>query len=442
MATPREGSEDQAAKKPIASPSIRRGDGDRIAGYVRQALDLFADGKGTTLEGVNIQRFAQIVYILSDRVSIGTLKSNSELKRALIGSSIRKLKAGGIEATLDNFFQALSAEHEANVTKPPKKYVVVLPVNLDFNSLGDSSVWEIRGSRLEVCSLATVSKKVKFDTALKWIEVADPPWPAHRSSSYFVIEKHASGWYAAAEAAWADFRLLRAILNYAREGWSIRYHFGKPAPWSTVRPPRFMFVFDEGGNLLEHGETDEHHDRSVVALKSREKASFEMFLKRMNELQGNSLQDTLASALVTYGAALDETDPAYVFLGLWTVLELLALKRYGLPESDVCKRMASLSLPDHRERMKDTLSAILTKRNSLVHDGAFHEFSEEDVNELKPIVDQVVRFILEHAPALKEKRGLENLYENINLNETEIARKEEVLGLIKKLKLDDEPATK
>lgn len=151
------------------------------------------------------------------------------------------------------------------------------------------------------------------------------------------------------------------------------------------------------------------------------------------EPPGNSTRALIVDALRLYSQAMDDRFRDGCFLGLWQVLEVIALSDEVNGRTDkICSRIQwhsdHLDLPGSGIRY--TLKCLSEKRNDLVHRGV-RSIDDDDVNVLKTIVEVSLSWLIGVMDELTTTHHLSAYYEYRTSGDTEIDSVSDTLDYIK-----------
>jgi len=152
-----------------------------------------------------------------------------------------------------------------------------------------------------------------------------------------------------------------------------------------------IFVFKEGTYSGYYYSDDKRDDKKVYDLN---KAA----IGKLNELFNNvkpNIQEILSKAISWYYNGLTAKDINYSFLNFWTALEIITLKKKGIPHIEIVKRLKSalITLINITKLDEHKIDRIYSLRNNLVH-GESSNINEFDRNLLKVYVEHMIEFFI------------------------------------------------
>lgn len=153
----------------------------------------------------------------------------------------------------------------------------------------------------------------------------------------------------------------------------------------------YIFVFKEGAYSGYYYFEDKSDDKKVYDLSDADIKNLNEFVKQFNSAD-KKIQDIIYKSISLYYQGLTEKRINYSFLNFWTSLEIISLKKKGVPHIEIINRLKSIligstSLEEHK------IDKIYSLRNNLIHDGAYN-VSQYDRNLLKIYVEIMIEFFM------------------------------------------------
>ncbi len=153
----------------------------------------------------------------------------------------------------------------------------------------------------------------------------------------------------------------------------------------------YIFVF-KGYAYLGHCYFDDRSDnKKVYNLSQPDISNLNKFVKQFNKID-NKIQEILFKVMNLYYSGLTEKRINYSFLNFWMGLEIIALKKKGIPHYEIIKRLKSI-LVNLKPIEEHKIERIYSLRNNLIHDGAYN-VSQYDRNLLKIYVEIFIEFFI------------------------------------------------
>jgi hypothetical protein len=410
---------------------IKLGDKDKIFQYVSGAT-LFYNPGTTTLSGDNIFKFERSVYILGNIIDIEGFPDNNNEKRGLISRGIGRFSRYKRKSA-SSFTKALEAEMKQVERQNPNKFFVIFPLNISYKTLNGRKQFTLMGTKLKTRSFKQVYDNFDFKR----------PFYLLRSSrrsiegsiydfTYIILEAFARTEMGAFEIARQQVQLFRSLCNFVLSYGMITWQTGYPSPLGRINLSKYMFIFNSERRFLDYWFSVGEFRYRLLELNPNELQAISKDMKAFEGLKTNKLKEILINCLTLYGYALDEIEPGYIFLNLWQILELIALKEpSGISLGKVKNRIKAIFRDN--PTISDALEALFCKRNHLVHEGQLRNFSLQDVNQIKGITEGCIDFLFTHVNKLKNKEGLHDFYENIRQTEERLGKKMAVLRYVKKV---------
>ena len=413
--------------------NIQKNKEDKVLKFVTSAISLFKPNSNE-FTSENFHKFNQYVYALSNLIK--GIKNFNDAQSIII-SAIQKSKSYS-PPTLNDFENCLEEARREALEKTQEKYYFIFPLKIKYNSIKKRH-FILLGTKIKVYSYNYIQKnfsneklKAEYD---KKIEESLKP-----SLTYFVIEEYAIDEYRARHSASDKFELLRSIINFIDQYWTLHYSSEEPKPLSLIYPPKVFFAFDSNRTYLNKWMTDITYDSREIDFNSYNLKSSkviersEKLIKKLNSLKKEGLRDIIIEAFYLHNNALDYYDKKWLsFLSFWQIFELITLSsKDKLKQDEVRKRM--LSLFKEEDRYEDILGVFKKKRNKFVHEGKLRDFTENDINMIKGFAEEAILFLTYEASNLKDIKGLNFFYSNIRPSEIELKTKIRVLKYIENFK--------
>ena len=406
---------------------------DKVSQYVTDAISLYSP-RTTTLSGDNIFKFDRIVYILGNLIDIQGFPDNNDQKRGLINRGIRRFSQYRRKSA-SSFVKALETEINQRERQIPSKYLVVFPLNISYNTLRGKRHFVLGKTRLKTRSFAHVADNFDFRRPYDLLHQSRRSIQGSiYDFTYIIIEIHAKNQTDAFDIARQRVELFRSLCNFVLSYGRITWQMGYPSPLGRINPSKYMFIFNDERRFLDHWFSVGEFRYRLLRLRGNELQAINKDIKAFEALEPNKLKNILINCLTLYSYALDEIEPGYIFLNLWQILELVALKEpKGIPLEKVKDRIKSIFRDN--TRISDVLDALFRKRNRLVHEGQLGNFSLRDVNQIKGIAEACINFLFGNVNKLKNKEGLNDFYESIRQTNERLDKKIAVVRYVKRIRI-------
>ncbi len=105
----------------------------------------------------------------------------------------------------------------------------------------------------------------------------------------------------------------------------------------------YIFVFKEGVYSGSYSFEDKSDDKKEYDLSSADIKNLNEFVKQFNSAD-KKIQYIIYKAISLYYLGLIEKSINYSFLNFWTALEIIAIKKKGIPHIEIIKRLKSVIL--------------------------------------------------------------------------------------------------
>ncbi|MFW9872669.1 MAG: hypothetical protein ACFFG0_06160 [Candidatus Thorarchaeota archaeon] len=169
------------------------------------------------------------------------------------------------------------------------------------------------------------------------------------------------------------------------------------------------------------------------SFNTEELNSYKIIIKLIKNIKNQSIRFLIDEAFRVYYLALTNTVISDSFIKFWNVIEILFLKKAGITEERIKKRLKSLFKPLFKRDFDEMIELIYSKRNFLVHE-AKDIITEADRYFIKELSEHSINFFLEITQKIQDIGMLEFLYDNMNNPEKKLIKKINILKDIKNLK--------
>lgn len=153
----------------------------------------------------------------------------------------------------------------------------------------------------------------------------------------------------------------------------------------------YIFAFKEGGYSGHYYFDDKSDERKIYQLNKQDVTNLNDFIKMFNTAD-KKIQEIVYKSMSSYYLGLTERRVNISFFNFWIALEIISLKKKGIPHIEIIRRLKSIliNLTPLEEHKIDKLYSI---RNNLVHDGSYN-ISQYDRNLLKIYVEIMIEFFM------------------------------------------------
>lgn len=202
-------------------------------------------------------------------------------------------------------------------------------------------------------------------------------------------------------------------------------------PISKYLPSPLYGIFDLNGSLITSlfsTIANLNYTRNEILKEEIYQAS--NYLSQFTEVENlEHMHGFIITGLSKFGEALDGIHYRQIFLGLWQVLEYLALHKDNMNMIKVTNRISSILNKTGRDR--HLLSAMRCIRNNLVHQGFFPDREGYEVIQLlKSIVENALKSVTQLSHSFSSVKILEKYYECISLNNIDLNAFDSAIDLI------------
>ena len=192
--------------------TIKKKNEDKVLDFVNNAISLF-EPNSTGLQGINIHKFNQYTYALSNLIEIIGFK-NFEDKTSLITKAI--YKSNGLLLNSEEFEKNLIDIRKEVLSKKKEIFYFVFPLEIKYKSI----------KKLHFTLLNTKINVRSYDYLMKNFDLDDLIEDAHlfrdekieaslkSSISYFIIEEKVRDVHKGINSNFDKIELLRSIINF------------------------------------------------------------------------------------------------------------------------------------------------------------------------------------------------------------------------------------
>ncbi len=417
--------------------NIKKNKEDKVLKFVKQAIALY-EPNSTSLRGDDVHKFHEYVYALSNLIEIPSIKDFND-KLSIIRRAVQKSKNYS-KLTIKVFQNRLLRAGE-KFLKIKKKYYVIFPLKIKYNSIKKRR-FTLLDTKIKVRSYSYIKKNFSYDKLKEQAAHDRKIKESLRPNlTYFLIEVYSTDEYKGGNSAFETLELFRSIINFVDQYKKIHFQFGgEPKPLSLIYPPKAFFTFDSNRTYLSKWTTDITYDSnevdfdSFILKNSKVIERSEKLIKKINSLKEGGIRDIILWAFYLHNNALDYYDKKWLsFLSFWQIFELITLSsKQSLKQDGVSKRI--LSLFKEKDPYEDILEVFTKKRNSLVHHGELRDFTENDINMIIGIAQDVIMFLIYNATNFNTINDLNFFYDNMHTSEKEFKIKKSILKFIEKIK--------
>jgi hypothetical protein len=200
-----------------------------------------------------------------------------------------------------------------------------------------------------------------------------------------------------------------------------------------------MLVFDSKNNFLTYYFRNVHDKHEIISSPFEKDWGDKIdrireLLNRFENSTNSKVKNLIEQLIHFYNLALDETEPNFRFLYFWQILENIFRESEDDKFDKIIKRSKNMSKNDRIVSKK--IDILFRKRNKLVHDGDNKYIENEDVNQIKYIVDSTILGLVYNFEQYKTKYDLIYYFDNVDLKLDVIDEKIKSLQRIKQLRKD------
>jgi hypothetical protein len=257
--------------------------------------------------------------------------------------------------------------------------------------------------------------------------------------SYFIVIVYGKDVHSSFEQANSMIELYRGFINLRDSGGRITWQFGTSQgnPFSKYGPSKKMLVFDSKNNFLAYYFRNVHDRHEIISSPFKKDWGDEIdrireLFNRFENSTNLKFKNLIEQLIHSYNLALDETEPHFRFLYFWQILENIFRESGDDKFDKIIKRIKNMSKND--KNVSIIIDILFSKRNKLVHDGDTKYIEDEDVSQIKNIVDSTILGLVYNFEQYKTKHDLIYYFNNVDLKLDVIDEKIKSLQRIKQLR--------
>lgn len=185
--------------------------------------------------------------------------------------------------------------------------------------------------------------------------------------------------------------LILGFISYSQNyGNSFVKIIGIPKELTELKT-NYIFVFKNNNFQGYYFFEDKSDDKKVYDLSKTDISNLNKFVEKYNKAD-TKIQEILFKTINLYYSGLIEKSINYSFLNFWTALEIISLKKKGIPHSKIIKKLKSI-LVNLKPLEEHKIDRIYSLRNNFIHDGAYN-ISQYDRNLMKTYIELFIEFFL------------------------------------------------
>ena len=378
------------------------------------------------------------LYILGEIINITKLEINNSHKRGFIKTAIKKYKnykkknysyfKRGLKTIVTNYYK-----------KKAIKYKILFPMNIDYNWIKILEVIKFNNIQMELHDYDYISDNFLQNNKDEIEKYGDVLTSMKEGYSYFIVILYGRDVHSSFEQANSMIELYRGFINLIDNGGRITWQYGTSQgnPFSKYGPSKNMLVFDSKNNFIAYYFRTVHNKHEIISSPFEKNGRDEIdkireLLNRYENSSNFKLKNLIEQLIHSYNLALDETEPNFRFLFFWQILENIFRESEDDKFDKITKRIKNMSKNDRN--VSKIIDILFIKRNKLVHDGDNKYIENEDVHQIKHIVDSILLNFVYNFEQYKTKYDLIYYFDNVDLKLDVIDEKIKSLQRIKQLR--------
>lgn len=418
--------------------NISTKDEELVVNLVNEIIEL-SEPKvaGLQFKDENFFKSQDRLYILGEIIKISKLKENNSLKRRFIQNTIIRYK-NYKKKSYSNFKKGLKNVINNYYKKESVQYKILFPINIEYEWIKELKIDSFNDTKIEIHDY-NYMKNNYLNKNEKELEKYYGLLPSMKQGfSYFILIIYGRDVQSSFDQANSTIELFRGLLNLRERAGRVTLQFGTSQghPLSDYGPAKKMTVFDSENNYITYYFRNVHdeHDKISSPFKEDWKEKIELlrdFINRFESYKRSNLKRLIEQMILFYNFALDETEPHFSFLYFWQILENIFKENKNEKFDKIAKRIKNMYKNNTITSLK--IDILFRKRNNFVHKGEFKYIENEDVSQIKHIVDSVMIQLIYNLSEYKNKHDLIYFFDNVDLDLDVIDKKITALKRIRKL---------
>lgn len=310
----------------------------------------------------------------------------------------------------------------------PEKFELYYPINIKTDEKIDAI--KFRDVEIEIKSYEEI-KDLLEDEALK--EKFKFQKLTKSKYKYIKVILYARNKNFAEQTATKYANLILGFISYSQNyGNSSVTIIGIPKELTQLKA-NYIFVFKSDIFQGYYFFEDKSDDKKVYDLSKADISNLNKFVEKFNKAD-SKIQEILFKTINLYYSGLTEKRINYSFLNFWTALEIIALKKKGIPHFEIIKRLKSI-LVNLKPLEEHKIDRIYSLRNNLIHDGAYN-ISQYDRNLMKIYIEFFIEFFLSNLTDYNIQE-IQTIFQFIQKDNTTLKNSKSLIDFVIKLREND-----
>lgn len=268
----------------------------------------------------------------------------------------------------------------------PEKFELYYPINIKTDEKIDAI--KFRDVEIEIKSYDEIKELLENETLKEKFKFEKLTKSKYK---YIKVILYARNKNFAEQTATKYANLILGFISYSQNyGNSSVTIIGIPKELTQLKA-NYIFVFKSDNFQGYYYFEDKSDDKKVYELSKADISNLNKFVEKFNKAD-SKIQEVLFKTINLYYSGLTEKRINYSFLNFWTALEIIALKKKGIPHFEIIKRLKSI-LVNLKPLEEHKIDRIYSLRNNLIHDGAYN-ISQYDRNLMKIYIEFFIEFFL------------------------------------------------
>jgi hypothetical protein len=310
----------------------------------------------------------------------------------------------------------------------PEKFELYYPINIKTDKNIDAI--KFRDVEIEIKSYEEIKDLLEDETLKEKFKFQKLTKSKYK---YIKVILYARNKNFAEQTATKYANLILGFISYSQNyGNSSVTIIGIPKELTQLKA-NYIFVFKSDNFQGYYFFEDKSDDKKVYELSKADISNLNKFVEKFNKAD-SKIQEILFKTINLYYSGLTEKRINYSFLNFWTALEIIALKKKGIPHFEIIKRLKSI-LVNLKPLEEHKIDRIYSLRNNLIHDGAYN-ISQYDRNLMKIYLEFFIEFFLFNLTGYNIQE-IQTIFQFMQKDNTTLKNSKSLIDFVIKLREND-----
>lgn len=311
------------------------------------------------------------------------------------------------------FWSEMKGIHQHLGTQKRSRFNIVFPLNIICSDINRPDTYEVLNQTIQALSIdeweaccgeaidreqdkADQSDIVGAKNELQNRFENSPNSLDRAGQTYWMFETNAIDSQYAVDKCVNTIEYLLGKINFAISSKQIEGGQMNSSVWNTrwmdLRQP-FVYLVFENNQYTYYAYSQDPTPREPIRLSAHKSQRYRDHISDIPQLNStlNKMQTRFVSGVRSFQDGITNTDREEAFINYWRSIERLSLTSDVDPMSTVVRRAGTVT---------DTVSVarqseVQRKRNKLIHEGYGVEITTDDTNDLKVMLEDMLRFYVD-----------------------------------------------